>query len=386
MVDAPVDPANYQNMPKTVRKTALNLIDKDSVGVPIWIRFIQVGLDKQGREFFVMKPYSLFAVAIAASAVSTPVGSQSEQNTAVTLALPIACELGRTCEIQNYVDRDKGPAATDYLCGSVSYNDHSGVDFRILDMVAQRRGVSVLAAASGKVTAIRDGVADVSVRDIDRATIAGRECGNGVVIDHGGGLTTQYCHMAKGSIAVASGMQVSSGAVLGRVGLSGNSEYPHLHFTVRRANQVIDPFAPSAGSGRTCGSGQSMWQERLSGALTYKAGVVLNSGFATAGLTMAAVEAGGIAPPTIHAPAIVAYVRAINLKIGDVQQFTLRGPNGAVLASHTGTPMTSNQAQRFVFIGKNRPATGWPTGRYTGEYAVLRSGRAIMHRSFSITL
>jgi hypothetical protein len=167
-----------------------------------------------------MKPYSLFAVAIAASAVSTPVGSQSAQNTAVTLALPIACELGRTCEIQNYVDRDKGPAATDYLCGSVSYNDHSGVDFRILDMVAQRRGVSVLAAASGKVTAIRDGVADVSVRDIDRATIAGRECGNGVVIDHGGGLTTQYCHMAKGSIAVASGMQVSSGAVLGRVGFA----------------------------------------------------------------------------------------------------------------------------------------------------------------------
>jgi hypothetical protein len=129
-----------------------------------------------------------------------------------------------------------------------------------------------------------------------------------------------------------------------------------------------------------------MWQEGLFGALTYKAGVVLNSGFATAGLTMAAVEAGGIAPPTIQAPAIVAYVRAINLKIGDVQQFTLKGPNGAILASHAGTPMTSNQAQRLIFIGKKIPATGWPTGRYTGEYAVLRSGRAIMQRSFSITL
>ena len=48
MVDAYVNPANYQNMRKTVRKTALNLFDKDSVGVPIWIRLIQGVLDKQG--------------------------------------------------------------------------------------------------------------------------------------------------------------------------------------------------------------------------------------------------------------------------------------------------------------------------------------------------
>lgn len=333
-----------------------------------------------------MKPYALIAVAISASILSTQVGSRSAQNAGVTLALPIDCALGRTCEIQNYVDRDPGPAATDYSCGSVSYNDHSGVDFRILDMVALRGGVNVLAAAPGRVIAIRDGVADVSVKDIDRETIVGRECGNGVVIDHGAGLTTQYCHMAKGSIAVASGTQVQSGAVLGRVGLSGNSEYPHLHFTVRRANKVVDPFAPSAGSGATCGGGQTMWHERLSGALAYKPGVVLNSGFATAGLTMAAVEAGDIPQPTINAPAIVAYVRAINLKIGDVQQFTLKGPSGAILASHAGTPMISAQAQRLLFIGKNRPATGWSKGRYTGEYAVIRSGRTIMQRSFSIIL
>jgi hypothetical protein len=333
-----------------------------------------------------MKPSALIAMAIFSSAPSTQVGNKSAQDAGVTLVLPIACELGRSCEIQNYVDRDPSPAAIDYLCGSVSYNDHSGVDFRILDMAAQRRGVDILAAAPGRVIAVRDGVVDVSVRDIDRATIAGRECGNGVVIDHGGGLTTQYCHMANTSITVASGTQVQSGTVLGQVGLSGNSEYPHLHFTVRRNNKIVDPFAPAAGAGTTCGGGQSMWDKRLSGVLSYKAGVVLNSGFATSGLTMAAVEAGGIAQPTIHAPAIVAYVRAINLKIGDVQQFTLKGPNGAILASHAGTPMTSTQAQRLVFIGKHRPATGWPIGRYTGEYAVLRSGRTIMQRTFSITL
>ncbi|CAN1485957.1 Peptidase M23 [Caulobacteraceae bacterium] len=297
---------------------------------------------------------------------SQPSGAQSQSNDpikTVKFALPIACEIGRNCEVQNYVDRDPSIAAKDYMCGSASYNDHSGVDFRIPDMAAQRRGVDVLAAAPGRVSRVRDGVADVSVKLIDRRTIEGRECGNGVVIDHGGGLTTQYCHMANGSIVVANGTEIRAGQKIGQVGLSGNTEYPHLHFTVRSGQANIDPFAPLGGNGNTCGAGNSMWKSDVATSLSYKPGAILNVGFATSALTMEQVEAGNIASPTRATQSIVAYVRTINLKVGDVQQFMLKAPDGGILASHAGTPIAAPQAQHLVFMGKNHhPLAGRKVG------------------------
>jgi len=332
---------------------------------------------------------TILMLLVAGAGSSQPSGAQSQSNDPIKtlkFTLPVDCEIGRTCEVQNYVDRDPTTAAKDYMCGSASYNDHSGVDFRIPDMAAQRRGVDVLAAAPGRVSRVRDGVADVSVKLIDRSTIEGRECGNGVVIDHGGGLTTQYCHMANGSIVVPVGAEIRAGQKIGQVGLSGNTEYPHLHFTVRSGQANIDPFAPLGGNGNACGSGSSIWKSDVAAALSYKPGTILNVGFATSALTMEQVEAGNIVSPTRATQPIVAYVRSINLRVGDVQQFTLKAPDGAILASHAGTPMTSIQAQRFVFIGKKAPPSGWPKGKYSAEYVVLRAGRPLLRRQFDLRL
>jgi hypothetical protein len=87
---------------------------------------------------------------------------------------------------------------------------------------------------------------------------------------------------------------------------------------------------------------------------------------------MEQIEAGNIRPPTRTSRSMIAYVRAINLKVGDEQQFTIAGPDGSIIATHAGTPMATSLAQRFVFIGKNRPAAGWQSGQYRGNYAVLR--------------
>ena len=325
-------------------------------------------------------------LALALWVIGTSAGGQTDPASSVKLSLPIDCVLGQTCEIQNYVDRDPGKSAIDYMCGSNSYEGHSGVDFRIPDMAAQRRGVPVLAAAAGRVLRVRDGVSDVSVRTLGLSSVSGRECGNGLVIDHGGGLTTQYCHMANNSISVQSGEEVRAGERLGLVGLSGNTEYPHLHFTVRRGDTVMDPFAPAAGTGTTCGGGQSMWQDRLGSSIGYKPGTILNTGFANGPVTMEQVEQGGIESPGAASGTMVAYVRAINLRAGDVQEFTLRAPNGALLAKHSAPPLSAAQAQRLLFIGKNRPQTGWLRGRYGAQYSIVRDGRTIMQREFDLRL
>src|SRR6185503_18489146 len=47
---------------------------------------------------------------------------------APALDVPVACEMGKACVLQNYVDRDPGPAARDYRCGMLTYDGHKGTD------------------------------------------------------------------------------------------------------------------------------------------------------------------------------------------------------------------------------------------------------------------
>ncbi|KFB09899.1 M23 family metallopeptidase [Nitratireductor basaltis] len=95
---------------------------------------------------------------------------------------------------------------------------HSGMDF------SGKTGTPIKAAGAGKV--IR----------------AGWNGGYGrmVEIDHGNGLTTRYAHMSR--IDVGVGDKVSPGSVIGKVGSSGRSTGPHLHYEVRKSGKPINPL------------------------------------------------------------------------------------------------------------------------------------------------
>ena len=102
------------------------------------------------------------------------------------------------------------------VSGYAPENGHSGIDF------AAEEGAEVYAVAGGIVTA-----ADYDV-----------EKGNYVVLDHGGGLETEYQHMK--SLLVSAGQSVVQGQVLGYVGNTGNSTGPHLHFEARQDSAPAD--------------------------------------------------------------------------------------------------------------------------------------------------
>jgi len=306
---------------------------------------------------------------------------------AIELGLPLDCEIGRTCLVQNYVDHDRSGGASDYKCGALTYDGHNGTDFRVPTLAMQRRGVDVLAAADGQVLRTRDGVADRSVSAPDAPSVAGQECGNGAIIAHADGWETQYCHLARGSLRVEPGDRVKAGQPIGRVGLSGKTEFPHVHLTVRLRGEVVDPFAVGASVG-SCGGGTALWRSSLGDALSYRAPAILNTGFAGGPVTMEQVEAGDNAElrPDQDATALVAFVRAIGLKGGDVQRLSITGPDGGTLVSQTEKPLERNKAQVLLFAGRKRPSEGFSPGLYRADYAVTREGKVVLQRTFDVSI
>ena len=301
------------------------------------------------------------------------------------LILPIACEIGRTCEIQHYVDRDAGSGVLDFRCGHRTNDKHDGIDFRLSDMAAQRAGVDVLAAAGGRVAAVRDGVPDISIRAPGAPSVAGRECGNRVALQLGNGWLIDYCHLAQGSLKVKVGDVVAAGQPLAHVGLSGDTEFPHLHFSVRHGTAVVDPFAPASADG-CAAPGAPLWTAATAAAMPYKAGAVLNAGFATAVIGMGEIEERAAPAPTAASPAIVAYARLIGLQLGDVIEITLTGPDGKPLATASLPPLDHDKAQIPAEVGRKRPPQGWAHGIYTGEVRVHRAGTVALTRRWQATL
>lgn len=94
---------------------------------------------------------------------------------------------------------------------------HNGVDYDAPE------GAEIVAPASGRVTRARE-----------RGGY-----GNLLEIDHGGGLVTRYAHLS--AFEVSEGAQVAAGQVIARVGNTGRSTHPHLHFVVLRDGAPVDP-------------------------------------------------------------------------------------------------------------------------------------------------
>jgi murein DD-endopeptidase MepM/ murein hydrolase activator NlpD len=101
--------------------------------------------------------------------------------------------------------------------GGRTYELHNGIDFR------GPIGTPIYATAAGVVT---------------KADYSGGY-GQHIVIDHGYGYETLYAHLSERSVAV--GDRVTRGDLIGALGNTGRSSGPHLHYTIYRKGQAVNP-------------------------------------------------------------------------------------------------------------------------------------------------
>ncbi len=301
---------------------------------------------------------------------------------AVRFQLPLDCHYGKDCFIQNYVD-EAGAGHGDYHCGKLTYPGHNGTDIRLTDFAAMQRGVNVLAAADGTVLRLRDAEPDTGL-EAGRETMAHKECGNGVVIQHADGYVTQYCHMQRGSIRVHAGQPVKAGEALGHVGYSGMTEFPHVHFQVTHDGNIIDPFNPEKPfTEATCNpQAATLWASPL----PYIETATLNAGFATTPPQRDKVDApiASLTTAPRSAPALIFWAEAMGIQPGDIIDLTLRAPDGTVLAQQK-TTADHYQAAFFRFIGK-KFHTELAPGAYTGTLTFTRHDQQVTGAGATRTL
>ena len=292
---------------------------------------------------------------------------------ALLVKMPIACKPGENCFIQNYVDHESGSGWKDYRCGHLSYDGHDGTDFAVPTLAEMEVGVNVLAAAKGVVKNIRSNMKDIGIAKVDMSALKDHECGNGVFLEHEDGWSTQYCHMKLNSIQVKPGDEVKPGQILGQVGMSGMAAFPHLHFTLRHDEKIIDPFT-GKGPDSICGqSGFSQWKASSQAKMDYSGPGLIAGGFTAETPTPEGIMEGKYKEMTVPAEAgqLLFWVQVYGPREGDVLKMTLReGEDGPVIASHDA-PQEKSQARYLKFIGKKNVEPG----TYTGTFQLLRDAK-----------
>jgi hypothetical protein len=124
-----------------------------------------------------------------------------------------------------------------YGWGQPVHAAFDGVTVEVVDGMAERQWLHVVRESW---LAVRNTLA-FARRGLDPARLAGNH-----VIMATGGTYALYAHLAPGTVAVTRGQQVHAGEVIGRVGHTGNSTAPHLHF------QVMDSVDPLRARGIPC--------------------------------------------------------------------------------------------------------------------------------------
>lgn len=277
---------------------------------------------------------------------------------AIDLQFPVACKPMQNCWITNHVDLNtRTGVIEDYMCGVKTYDNSPATHISLGTSNAQDKNVPVIAAASGTVILARD---------------IGQECGTRVVINHGKGWHTSYCHLNPETLFVQQGMTVEQGQILGIVGTSGQTNWPRLSFVVTRNNMIFDPFSGRSELEGCLPNANPMWIGGMNP--FYEPANVTRVGFTVGHLSNRDIASGALpaaAQILNETPQLSLWAMMLNIKKDDVIEMLIVKPSGEVL-NETKITASRDQVTYPLYLSTNRGLERWKPGLYTGKITITR--------------
>lgn len=321
---------------------------------------------------------TIMAAAFCVAAFSLPVK-------AIELGMPIDCVIGKTCMIQNYVDAEPGVGAKDFKCGPLAYDNHQGTDFRLRNRAEIEKGYSAIATAPGVVVSVINDQPDHGFANAQDDPFG---CGNAVMIDHGAGWVSQYCHLAQGSVSVARGQSVREGTPLGKIGSSGGTDFPHLHYAIRRFAAVINPFTGVSPTGCKAPSAKPLW--RASTGLEYIPSAVVGLGVSGVfpSLDLVTRDHALLTEPAGDAAPVYIWLHLLGVRKGDSVRLMAFGPDGRPFASEL-FDITEDKTVYLANIGvtpSDMDRVDWLPGEYRARITFYTDGKQALREDIAFDL
>lgn len=343
----------------------------------------QIPLKVLMRYLFTLAIFSIFIITVP---ISDAYATEKAYNTApifakisksIGFSLPIDCQIGENCWVMNYVDFiPNDNKQSDPACLGRTYNGHRGTDFAILDEKTMKNGVNVITPLDGTVTKIRNGEPDQwsTQEQLDEIKRARKECGNAVLINHGNSVQTIYCHMKNNSITVKLNQAVKAGDKIGEVGLSGLTEFPHLHFGVLKGDEIIDPFTGRNNLKACDGSKKSLWKKEIG--LTYQPFTIQSLGFSDEIPELKKLDRNSTPKQIIstNTKIFTFWATLFGVRENDLIILEIKDPNGKIFASNE-IKQDKIRAKQFYYIGKDLKNKRLAEGAYTGHIKIMRENK-----------
>lgn len=280
---------------------------------------------------------------------------------AIELRFPVACQLMKNCWVTRHVDLNKRSGSVeDYMCGQKTIDGAKSTHISLANKLSAEQNVPVVASYAGKITTARN---------------VGGFCGVRIVIEHEGGWESSYCHLNPRTINVQEGQHVRTGQALGTIGMSGQSNWPHLSYALLRNGMVFDPF-----SGKTALEGCSLDSQTLwSGGINplYEPAQVTNIGFNFGAIKSNEILNGTIKNATVmraDTPHIALWAMITNVRKGDNIVMKIVEPSGRILEQSDF--IANNDHEHYpIYLSKFRQKFTWEDGQYKGVVTLSRPVR-----------
>jgi len=278
---------------------------------------------------------------------------------AIDLRFPVACRLMDHCWVTNHVDLENREGITkDYMCGDKANDGSKSTHISLASRSTFNQNIPVIAAADGIIKVAKN---------------VGGFCGVRVAIDHDKGWESSYCHLKNGSLQVQKGQHVRAGQILGAVGMSGETNWPHLSYALMRNGMIFDPFSNRTSLEGCSGQGTPMWAGGVNP--LYEPANVTSIGFTTGSTRNNDIHNGtvkSLSKISTDTSQISLWGLIMNVRSGDKIDLEIKTPSGRVL---NNAQVTAERSQNYypVFFPTLRQNFLWNTGIYTGKMTITRN-------------